>query len=88
MIASGASVRKSLDRFSDSLAARMYENAIIIGLARWFAMPKVGTVGLAHGLATTPNDSVVIPFDRRGRSSVTIHTYEMRLRRSRVLAPH
>ena len=72
MIASGASLRKSLGRFSVSLAARMYENAIIIGCAPWFAKPNDGMVGLAHGLVTTPNDSVVILVDRRGRSCVVI----------------
>ena len=71
IIASGASLRKSLDRFSDPLAARMYED-VLIRVARSIAKLNVRAIGPAHGLATTSNDSVVIPLDRRGRSRVVI----------------
>ena len=73
MIASGASLRKSLDRFSVSLAARMYENTIIIDRAVRVSDPMTIAVGPAPGLATRPNDSVVISLDRRGRSCVVIY---------------
>ena len=65
----------------------MYET-VLIRVARSVAKPNDRAVGPAHGLAKAPNDSVVIPVDRCGRSSVAIQTYEMRLRRSRVLAPY
>ena len=72
MIASGASLRKSLDRFSDPLAARMYED-VLIRVARLVASLEGPSIGPVHLLATTPNDSVVIVLDRRGRSCAVIH---------------
>ena len=66
IIASGASVRKSLDRFSAPLAARMYEDVLILDGASSIVKPKNRTVGLARGPAARPNNSIAIPVDRRG----------------------
>ena len=76
IIASGASVRKSLGRFSDPLAARMYENVLIIVSGGSSADLNDRTVGPVRRPAMIPNNSVVIPLDRRGCSRLVIHPRE------------
>ena len=76
IIASEASVRKSLDRFSAPLAARMYEAILILDGASSFVNPTDGAVGPAQCPATRPNHSVVIPLARCGCSRIVIHPRE------------
>ena len=54
----------------------MYEDVLIIIRASSFANQKDRTVGPAHGPAARPNNSVVIPLDRRGCSRGVIHPRE------------
>ena len=72
IIASGASVRKSLDRFSAPLAARMYEPVLILDGASLIVKPQYRAVGPACRPATRPNDSVAIALDRCGCSRIAI----------------